>query len=135
MVHLQGLERRQRARLRDETGELHTRQKYPVAFLIHGGPQDAWTNDFHGSSGYGQAFTDAISQHWGDRPLEDLKKGWAAALEKYDFLDGDHACALGTSYGGYMVYWMAGVWNTPWKCFRDSPPLPRCNAGAYRAGY
>ncbi len=37
------------------------------------------TVNFHGSTGYGQAFTDAISQHWGDRPLEDLKKGWAAA--------------------------------------------------------
>ncbi|MGH8127039.1 MAG: prolyl oligopeptidase family serine peptidase [Gammaproteobacteria bacterium] len=115
-------------------------KKYPVAFLIHGGPQGAWTNDFHyrwnpevyagagfavvainfhGSTGYGQAFTDAISQHWGDRPLEDLQKGWAAALKKYDFLDGDRACALGASYGGYMVYWMAGVWNKPWKCFVD----------------
>ena len=115
-------------------------KKYPVAFLIHGGPQGAWTNDFHyrwnpevyagagfavvainfhGSTGYGQAFTDSISQHWGDRPLEDLKKGWAAALEKFDFLDADRACALGASYGGYMVYWMAGVWNTPWKCFVD----------------
>lgn len=115
-------------------------KKYPVAFLIHGGPQGAWTADFHyrwnpetyagqgfavvainfhGSTGYGQAFTDAISRHWGDRPLEDLKKGWAAALDKYAFLDGDRACALGASYGGYMVYWMAGVWNAPWKCFVD----------------
>ena len=53
--------------------------------------------DFHGSTGYGQAFTDAISQHWGDRPLEDLQKGWAAAQQKYAFLDGDKACALGAS--------------------------------------
>ena len=67
--------------------------------------------DFHGSTGYGQAFTDAISQHWGDRPLEDLQKGWAAALKKYDFLDGDKACALGASYGGYMVNWIAGNWQ------------------------
>ena len=115
-------------------------RKYPVAFLIHGGPQGAWTDEFHyrwnpeiyagagfavvainfhGSTGYGQAFTDAISEHWGDRPLEDLQKGWAAALDKYSFLDGDRACALGASYGGYMVYWMAGVWNKPWKCFVD----------------
>ncbi len=115
-------------------------EKYPVAFLIHGGPQGAWTNDFHyrwnpetyagqgfgvvainfhGSTGYGQAFTDAISQHWGDRPLEDLQKGWAAALERYSWLDGDNACALGASYGGYMVYWMAGVWNKPWRCMVD----------------
>jgi dipeptidyl aminopeptidase/acylaminoacyl peptidase len=44
--------------------------------------------DFHGSTGYGQAFTDAINQHWGDRPLEDLQKGWAHALSNYAFLDG-----------------------------------------------
>jgi dipeptidyl aminopeptidase/acylaminoacyl peptidase len=115
-------------------------RKYPVAFLIHGGPQGSFGNgwsyrwnpqtyagqgyavvmvDFHGSTGYGQAFTDAISQHWGDRPLEDLQKGWAAALAKYDFLDGDRACALGASYGGYMVAWIAGNWPQPWKCLVD----------------
>lgn len=113
---------------------------YPVAFLIHGGPQgsfgNAWSNrwnpqtyagqgyavvmiDFHGSTGYGQEFTDAISQHWGDRPLEDLQKGWAAAQKQYGFLNGDKACALGASYGGYMVYWMAGNWTQPWKCLVD----------------
>ncbi|WP_394696602.1 prolyl oligopeptidase family serine peptidase [Pseudoxanthomonas japonensis] len=112
-------------------------QKYPVAFLIHGGPQGSFGNgwsyrwnpqtyagqgyavvmiDFHGSTGYGQAFTDAISQHWGDRPLEDLQKGWAAAQQKYAFLDGKNACALGASYGGYMINWIAGNWNEPWKC-------------------
>jgi dipeptidyl aminopeptidase/acylaminoacyl peptidase len=66
--------------------------------------------DFHGSTGYGQKFTDSISQHWGDRPLEDLQKGWAHALAKYEFLDGGRACALGASYGGYMVNWIAGNW-------------------------
>ena len=112
-------------------------RKYPVAFLIHGGPQGSFGNgwsyrwnpqtyagqgfavvmvDFHGSIGYGQAFTDAISGHWGDRPLEDLQKGWAAALRKYAFLDGNRACALGASYGGYMVNWIAGNWSQPWKC-------------------
>jgi dipeptidyl aminopeptidase/acylaminoacyl peptidase len=112
-------------------------KKYPVAFLIHGGPQGSFGNgwsyrwnpqtyagqgfaavmiDFHGSYGYGQAFEDAISQHWGDRPLEDLQKGWAAALAKYSFLDGDRACALGASYGGYMINWIAGNWPQPWKC-------------------
>jgi dipeptidyl aminopeptidase/acylaminoacyl peptidase len=113
---------------------------YPVAFIIHGGPQGAMTNgwsyrwnpqtyagqgfavvtiNFHGSTGYGQKFTDAISGDWGGKPLEDLKLGWKAALDKYKFLDGDRACALGASYGGYMVYWMAGVWNQPWKCLVD----------------
>ena len=112
-------------------------RKYPVAFLIHGGPQTSFGDmfsyrwnaetyagagfavvmiDFHGSPGYGQAFTDAISGHWGDRPLEDLQKGWAYALSTYGFLDGDRACALGGSYGGYMINWIAGVWNGPWKC-------------------
>jgi len=113
---------------------------YPVAFLIHGGPQGSFGNswsyrwnpqtyagqgyavvmiDFHGSTGYGQAFTDAISQHWGDRPLEDLQKGWAAAQQQYAFLNGDKACALGASYGGYMTYWIAGNWSQPWKCLVD----------------
>ena len=113
---------------------------YPVAFIIHGGPQGAMTNgwsyrwnpqtyagqgfavvtiNFHGSTGYGQAFTDAISGDWGGKPLEDLKLGWKAALDKYSFLDGDRACALGASYGGYMMYWIAGVWNQPWKCLVD----------------
>ena len=45
--------------------------------------------DFHGSTGYGQAFTDAISGDWGGKPLEDLKKGLAAALATYPWLDGD----------------------------------------------
>ncbi len=112
-------------------------RKYPVVFLIHGGPQGSWNDswsyrwnpqtwtalgygvvvvDFHGSTGYGQAFTNAISQHWGDRPLEDLQKGWAAALAAFPYLDGAHACALGASYGGYMINWIAGVWSGPWKC-------------------
>ncbi|WP_266159088.1 alpha/beta hydrolase family protein [Dyella silvatica] len=115
-------------------------KKYPVAFIIHGGPQGAMSNgwsyrwnpqtyagqgfavvtiNFHGSTGYGQAFTDSISGDWGGKPLEDLKLGWKAALGKYSFLDGDRACALGASYGGYMVYWIAGVWNEPWRCLVD----------------
>ena len=112
-------------------------KKYPVAFLIHGGPQGSFGNnfhyrwnaqtyagmgfavvmiDFHGSTGYGQAFTDSISGDWGGKPLEDLQKGWAAALGKYSYLNGERACALGGSYGGYMVNWIAGNWASPWKC-------------------
>jgi dipeptidyl aminopeptidase/acylaminoacyl peptidase len=110
---------------------------YPVAFLIHGGPQGSWTDgwsyrwnpqfyaglgyavvtvDFHGSTGYGQRFTDAISRHWGDRPFEDLQKGWTAALAEFPYLDRNRACALGASYGGYMIDWIAGNWSAPWKC-------------------
>jgi dipeptidyl aminopeptidase/acylaminoacyl peptidase len=112
-------------------------QKYPVAFLIHGGPHGSFGNawsyrwnpqvwagmgyavvmvDFHGSSGYGEAFAKSIVGHWGDRPLTDLQKGWSYALSRYGFLDGDRACALGGSYGGYMVAWIAGNWTKPWKC-------------------
>ena len=111
-------------------------RKYPIAFIIHGGPQGSMGNhfhyrwnpqtyagagfavvfiDFHGSTGYGQKFTDAISGHWGDRPLEDLQKGYAAALAKYSFLDASRAVALGASYGGYMINWIAGNWPQPWK--------------------
>ena len=72
--------------------------------------------DFHGSPGYGQAFTDSISQHWGDRPFEDLQKGLAAALEKYPWLDGKRACSLGASYGGYMQNWIAGNWPDGFRC-------------------
>ncbi|WP_449447836.1 prolyl oligopeptidase family serine peptidase [Thermomonas brevis] len=127
-------------------------KKYPVAFLIHGGPQGSFGNgwsyrwnpqtyagqgyavvmiDFHGSTGYGQKFTDAISGHWGDRPLEDLQKGWAAAQQKYAFLDGGKACALGASYGGFMVNWIAGNWNEPWKCLVSHDGVFENNAMGY----
>jgi dipeptidyl aminopeptidase/acylaminoacyl peptidase len=112
-------------------------QKYPIAFLVHGGPQSSFNNnwsyrwnaqtyagagyavvmvDFHGSSGYGQKFTDAISQNWGSYPLEDLKKGLAAAVAKYGFLDRSKACALGASYGGYMMNWIQGNWSDGFRC-------------------
>lgn len=112
-------------------------RKYPAIYLIHGGPKSPWTEswsyrwnpqvytaagyavvmvNFHGSPGYGQAFTDAINDHWGDRPLEDLQKGWQAALAANPWIDGDRACALGASYGGYMVNMIAGKWNEPWRC-------------------
>ncbi|HKS54905.1 MAG TPA: S9 family peptidase [Steroidobacteraceae bacterium] len=113
------------------------KQRYPVAFIVHGGPQSSFANawsyrwnpqtyagagyasifiDFHGSPGYGQAFTDSISQDWGGKPLEDLQKGLQAALERFPWLDGDRMCALGASYGGYMMNWIAGNWNEPFKC-------------------
>jgi dipeptidyl aminopeptidase/acylaminoacyl peptidase len=116
---------------------LATGKKYPVAFIVHGGPQSSLQNqwnwrwnsqiyaargygavliDFHGSPGYGQAFTDSISQHWGDRPFEDLEKGLAAALQKYPWLDGTRACSLGASYGGYMQNWIAGNWPDGFRC-------------------
>ncbi|MBB3118431.1 S9 family peptidase [Pseudoduganella violacea] len=112
-------------------------QKYPVAFLVHGGPQGSFGNswsyrwnpqvyagagyatvfiDFHGSTGYGQQFTDSISNDWGGKPLEDLQKGLAAAAQKFPWLDRERSCALGASYGGYMMNWIAGNWNDGFRC-------------------
>ncbi len=110
---------------------------YPVAFLIHGGPQGSFGNhwhyrwnpqayagrgyaavfiDFHGSTGYGQTFTDSIRGDWGGKPLEDLQKGLTAALTKYPWLDGERVGALGASYGGYMINWIAGNWPERFRC-------------------
>ena len=118
--------------------DLSPKKKYPVAFLIHGGPQGSFGNDFHyrwnpqvyagagyaavmvdfhASTGYGQAFTDAISGHWGDRPVEDLQKGLAATLKRYPWMDPDRIGALGASFGGYMINWIHGNWSEPFKCF------------------
>jgi dipeptidyl aminopeptidase/acylaminoacyl peptidase len=103
-------------------------KQYPVVYLIHGGPQGAWQDDwhprwnyemfasrgyvvaavnFHGSTGYGQRFTDAISQHWGDYPYEDLMKG-LDVVARLPYVDSTRLGAAGASYGGYMVYWLAG---------------------------
>jgi dipeptidyl aminopeptidase/acylaminoacyl peptidase len=111
--------------------------RLPVAFLIHGGPQSSFANgwsyrwnpwvfaapgyaavtvDFHGSTGYGQAFTDAINRDWGGAPLEDLRLGLAAAGREDRQLDIANACALGGSYGGFMVDWIAGQWPDGFKC-------------------
>ncbi len=112
-------------------------KRYPIAFLVHGGPQVSFQNqwswrwnaqafagrgygvvfiDFHGSPGYGQAFTDSISQDWGGKPFIDLQKGLEAAVAKYDWLDGERACSLGASYGGFMQNWIAGNWPDRFKC-------------------
>ena len=112
-------------------------KRFPVAFIVHGGPQGSMANewhyrwnmqvfaghgyavvgvDFHGSTGYGQAFTDSISRDWGGKPLIDLQKGLAAALERYPWLDGERVCALGASYGGFMMNWIEGNWPDRFRC-------------------
>lgn len=112
-------------------------KKYPVAFLIHGGPQGSFGNhyhyrwnpqtyagagyaavmvDFHGSVGYGQKFCDSIRGDWGGKPLEDLQKGLAAALERYPWMDSERVAGLGASFGGFMVNWIAGNWNDRFLC-------------------
>ncbi len=105
-------------------------KKYPVKFLIHGGPQGAWSDSWsfrwnpelfaatggyvvvmvnpHGSTGYGQAFTDAVSGDWGGKPYVDLMKGLDYAEEHYPFIDKNREAALGASYGGYMINWILG---------------------------
>jgi dipeptidyl aminopeptidase/acylaminoacyl peptidase len=108
---------------------LRAGQRVPVAFLIHGGPQGSFGDhfhyrwnpeiyaghgyaaimvDFHGSTGYGQSFTDAIRDNWGSRPYDDLMAGLDAALARYPMLDKDHMAALGASFGGYMINWING---------------------------
>jgi len=117
--------------------DFNYRKKYPVAFLIHGGPQGSFGNtfhyrwnpqayagagyaavmvDFHGSTGYGQLFTDSIRGDWGGKPLEDLRKGLDAALKRYPWMDGDRVGALGASFGGYMINWIAGNWPERFRC-------------------
>jgi dipeptidyl aminopeptidase/acylaminoacyl peptidase len=101
-------------------------RKYPVVFLVHGGPQGAWSDNFHyrwnynmfaspgyvviapnprGSTGFGQQFTDEISRDWGGRVYTDLIMALDHALAEYPFLDGDRVAAAGASYGGYMMNW------------------------------
>ena len=126
--------------------------KVPVAFMVHGGPQGSSNNswfyrwnpavfagagyglvavDFHGSTGYGQAFTDAIRANWGGWPLEDLQKGLAAATVKFGWLDADNACALGASYGGYMMNWIEGQWPDRFKCIVQHDGVFDARAMAY----
>ena len=129
-----------------------TTEKLPVVLIVHGGPQgsfgDDWsfrwnprlwasqgygvvTIDFHGSTGYGQAFTDAIRSNWGGWPLEDLQKGLDAALARDTQLDGSRACAAGASYGGYMMNWIEGAWSQRFKCIIQHDGVFDARAMAY----
>lgn len=103
-------------------------KKYPMIFLIHGGPQGNWSDDFHyrwntqmfaaqgyvvvapnptGSTGYGQELTDGVSQDWGGQPYRDLMNAYDYALENYSFIDKNNTFAAGASYGGYMINWLS----------------------------
>ncbi|KAK6338416.1 hypothetical protein TWF730_002478 [Orbilia blumenaviensis] len=105
-------------------------KKYPLLFLIHGGPQGAWDDAWSyrwnpavmaeqgyvvvalnptGSTGYGKQFTDRIQDHWGGRPFKDLELGFEHIEKKFShFIDTKNAIAAGASYGGYMINWIAG---------------------------
>jgi dipeptidyl aminopeptidase/acylaminoacyl peptidase len=103
-------------------------RKYPVVVLIHGGPQGAWLDQFHGrwnaqlfaapgyvvaminprgSTGFGQHFVDEISRDWGGKPYEDIMRG-VDAVAQLPYVDSTRMAAAGGSYGGYMVNWIAG---------------------------
>jgi dipeptidyl aminopeptidase/acylaminoacyl peptidase len=111
-------------------------KKYPVKFLIHGGPQGAWGDDWsyrwnpelfaangyvvimvnpRGSTGYGQKFIDDINGDWGGRAYQDLMLGLDYAEKNFAYVDKDRECALGASYGGYMANWILGNTNR-FKC-------------------
>ncbi|KAI1208791.1 dipeptidyl peptidase [Annulohypoxylon truncatum] len=104
-------------------------KKYPLAFLIHGGPQGAWGQSWStrwnpavfaeqgyvavmpnptGSTGYGQAFTDGIANEWGGRPYNDLVNAFEYIKDNIPYIDTTNAVALGASYGGYMINWVQG---------------------------
>jgi dipeptidyl aminopeptidase/acylaminoacyl peptidase len=104
-------------------------KKYPVKFLIHGGPQGQWGDEWsyrwnaelfaadgyvvimvnpRGSTGYGQAFIDGVNRDWGGAPYVDLMNGLDYAEKTFSFIDKDRECALGASYGGYMINWILG---------------------------
>jgi len=111
-------------------------KKYPVKFLIHGGPQGNWGDDWsyrwnpelfaangyvvvminpRGSTGYGQAIVDGVNGDWGGKPFTDLMEGLDYAEHHYPFIDKQRECALGASYGGYMANWILGHTNR-FKC-------------------
>ena len=102
--------------------------KYPLLYLVHGGPQGAWNDGWtyrwnaqvfasagyvvfmpnpRGSTGFGQRFTDEISNDWGGKVYEDLMKGVDYA-EKLPYVDATRKVAAGASYGGYMMNWFLG---------------------------
>ncbi len=105
------------------------KKKYPLIFLIHGGPQGHWADDFHyrwnlqmfaakgyvvvapnprGSTGYGQKFVDEISGDWGGKVYIDLMNVYDYALDNFKFIDYKNTFAAGASYGGYMINWILG---------------------------
>ncbi len=100
-------------------------KKYPFVYLVHGGPQSAWTNSWsyrwnpalwaaqgyvvmapnpRGSTGFGQKFVNEISRDWGGRVFTDLMKGLDYA-ESLPYVDKESKAAAGASYGGYMMNW------------------------------
>jgi dipeptidyl aminopeptidase/acylaminoacyl peptidase len=149
-------------------------KKYPLLVLLHGGPQTMWGNSWgyrwneqvfsapgyvtlminrRGSTGYGQKFTDEITNDWGDKPYIDILDGVDFVLKKYPFIDGNRMAAAGGSYGGYMADWIAthtgrfkaiishaGIWDKAamyateelWFEEHDMQGMPWTNPESYR---
>ena len=104
-------------------------KKYPLAYLIHGGPEGAWEPAWsyrwnpnlwanhgfavvminpHGSSGMGIDFQNAVRYNWGGWPFEDIMKGWDYVTQNFDFIDETRVGGCGASYGGFMINWIQG---------------------------
>ncbi|KAL2843467.1 putative dipeptidyl-peptidase 5 [Aspergillus pseudodeflectus] len=102
---------------------------YPLAYLIHGGPQGSWADSWStrwnpkvfadqgyvvvapnptGSTGYGDELTDRIQNNWGGAPYDDLVKGWEYVRDNIDYIDTSRSVAAGASYGGFMINWIQG---------------------------
>jgi dipeptidyl aminopeptidase/acylaminoacyl peptidase len=112
-------------------------KKYPLALVIHGGPAGAINSNwhyrwnpqvlaargmavlcpnFHGSTGYGQAFVDSMRADWGGKAMDDVQIAVDVALKQNSWLDKTRVAALGASYGGYAINWLNGHTNR-FKCF------------------
>jgi dipeptidyl aminopeptidase/acylaminoacyl peptidase len=110
-------------------------KRYPALLLIHGGPESDWGESWtyrwnaqvfagagyvvvmpnpRGSIGYGQKFTDDISQDWGGKPYEDIM-AVTDYVAKLPYVDADRMAAAGGSYGGYMIDWILGH-TSRFKC-------------------
>src|SRR6267142_917694 len=108
-------------------------QKWPLAVLIHGGPQGAWNDNWgyrwnpqifanagyvvfapnpRGSTGYGQQFVNEISGDWGGKAFIDIKNG-VTHMTSLPYVDRNRIGGAGASYGGYMVNWIEGHNNDP----------------------
>jgi dipeptidyl aminopeptidase/acylaminoacyl peptidase len=107
-------------------------KKYPVVLLLHGGPQTQWSDTWsyrwnaqtfaapgsvvvlinrRGSTGFGQKFTDEITNDWGGKAFADVMNGLESVLARYSFTDRQRVAAAGASYGGYMIDWLASQSN------------------------
>lgn len=106
------------------------RKRYPLLVLIHGGPHGMWKDYFStrwnyhllgapgyvvlmtnytGSTGYGEAFSQAIQGDPFKGPADDINRAADVAIERYGFIDGDRQCAIGASYGGHLANWLQGT--------------------------